>query len=61
MFFNMEQKDLAFIKQPITKKKDGTNEPGLNSPKKILETFIDENILKRSLELSLMKLFKKDP
>ena len=33
MFFNMEQKDLAFIKQPITKKKDGTNEPGLISKK----------------------------
>jgi len=28
MFFNMDEKDLAFIKQPITKKKDGTNEPG---------------------------------
>jgi len=28
MFFNMDEKDLQFIKQPITKKKDGTNEPG---------------------------------
>merc|ERR1712088_981508 len=28
MFFNMDEKDLAFIKQPISKKKDGTNEPG---------------------------------
>ena len=31
MFFNMDEKDLAFIKQPVSKKKDGTNEPGLNS------------------------------
>jgi len=28
MFFNMDEKDLAFIKQPVSKKKDGTNEPG---------------------------------
>jgi len=28
MFFNMDQKDLAFIKQPVSKKKDGSNEPG---------------------------------
>merc|ERR1712141_721464 len=28
MFFKMDQKDLAFIKQPISKKKDGTNEDG---------------------------------
>ena len=33
MFFNMDEKDLQFIKQPITKKKDGTNEPGLMSKK----------------------------
>jgi len=28
MFFNMDQKDLAFIKQPISKNKAGENEPG---------------------------------
>jgi len=28
MFFKMDQKDLAFIKQPISKKKDGSNEDG---------------------------------
>merc|ERR1712172_95998 len=28
MYFNMDEKDLQFIKQPITEKKDGTNEPG---------------------------------
>jgi elongation factor 2 len=28
MFFKMDEKDLAFIKQPISKKKDGTNEEG---------------------------------
>jgi len=28
MFFNMDEKDLAFIKQPVSKKKDGSNEPG---------------------------------
>ena len=31
MFFNMDEKDLAFIKQPVSKKKDGSNEPGLMS------------------------------
>ena len=29
MFFNMDEKDMAFIKQPISKKKDGANETGL--------------------------------
>jgi len=28
MFFNMDAKDMAFIKQPISKKKDGSNEEG---------------------------------
>jgi len=28
MFFNMDEKDMAFIKQPISKKKDGANETG---------------------------------
>jgi len=28
MFFKMDEKDLQFIKQPITKKKDGSNEEG---------------------------------
>ena len=28
MFFKMDEKDLAFIKQPISKKKDGSNEDG---------------------------------
>merc|ERR1712226_232163 len=28
MFFNLDQKDMAFIKQPISKKKDGSNEEG---------------------------------
>merc|ERR1739846_12205 len=28
MFFKMDDKDLAFIKQPISKKKDGSNEEG---------------------------------
>jgi len=28
MFFKMDEKDLAFIKQPISKKKDGSNEEG---------------------------------
>ena len=28
MFFNMDAKDLAFIKQPISKNKAGENEPG---------------------------------
>merc|ERR1712002_1054641 len=28
MFFNMDEKDMAFIKQPISKKKDGANEAG---------------------------------
>merc|ERR1711922_79192 len=28
MFFNMDEKDMAFIKQPISEKKDGANETG---------------------------------
>merc|ERR1712240_297232 len=28
MFFNMDEKDMAFIKQPISKNKDGNNETG---------------------------------